>query len=52
MSSQLGKDYFLNNIHKTNNVKDKNTKKDVTVDKETLKQLQSLGLIKQTKTDV
>ena len=51
MSSQLGRDYFLNDLQQHEDLK-KEVKKDVTVSEDTLKQLESLGLIKKTKTDV
>ena len=52
MSSQLGRDYFLH-LQQNEDVENKNeVKKDVTVSGDTLKQLEALGLIKKTKTDV
>jgi len=51
MSSQLGRDYFLKDLQQHEDLK-KEVKKDVTVSEDTLKQLESLGLIKKTKTDV
>jgi len=51
MSSELGKDYFLSALPLNDAVKNK-PHKDVTVSESTLKQLEALGLIKKTKTDV
>ncbi len=52
MSSQLGRDYFLR-LQQDKDVKNKKeVKKDVTVSADMLKQLEALGLIKKTKTDV
>lgn len=53
MSSELGKDYFLSNLQETEDIKNtKQVKKDVTVNQNTLKQLEALGLIKKPKTNV
>lgn len=51
MSSHLGRDYFLKDLHQNEDIK-KEIKKDITVSEDTLKQLEALGLIKKTKTDV
>jgi len=51
MSSHLGRDYFLKELHQNEDIK-KEVKKDVTVSEDALKQLEALGLIKETKTDV
>jgi len=51
--SQLGRDYFLKDLQVSEDLKDKQqVQKDVTVSENTLKQLEALGLIKNTKTDV
>ena len=53
MSSQLGRDYFLKSLQHDEDMENKQeVKKDVTVSGDTLKQLESLGLIKKTETDV
>ncbi|MDB4396146.1 hypothetical protein N9Z65_00875 [bacterium] len=49
MSSQLGKDYFLHLLQDEDVKKEQEVKKDVTVCKDTLKQLEALGLIKNKK---
>lgn len=51
--SQLGRDYFLKHLQHAEDLKTKEkVQKDVTVSENTLKQLEALGLIKKTKTNV
>jgi hypothetical protein len=53
MSSELGKDYFLRDLQVSEDLKDKQqVQKDVTVNQNTLKQLEVLGLIKKPKKNV